>query len=172
MAQQLRKQTHVVAHGEKKMAQATTQLERLQGRLERHQNEQETLESRRRILKHNVELDSIFSVLKVGLVLAITFVLKEYLGGARMEARIFLERVATLPARLRFLPQLEIMTFEYNHRDPDVMALLAAQWDAINGRKLRLRDGRTLRIQVDPGPPPTRPPTGRRTKSMERFRPS
>jgi len=172
VALQLRKQTRVVVRSEKKTEQASTQLERLQDRLERHQNEQATLESRRRIFKHDVELDSIFGVLKVGLVLTITFVLKEYLGGARMEALTFLERVATLPARLRVLPQLEIITFEYNHRDPDVMALLAAQCDAINARKLKLRNGRTLRIQVDPAPPPTRPPTGRRTKSMERFRPS
>ena len=172
MALQLRKQTLVVARGEKKVEQATTQLERLQDRLERHQTEQDTLESRRRIFKHDVELDSIFSVLKVGLVLTITFVLKEYLGGARMEALTFLERLATLPARLRVLPQLQIVTFEYNHRDPDVMALLTAQCDAINARRLKLRNGRTLRIQVDPAPPPTRPPTGRRTKSMDRFRPS
>jgi hypothetical protein len=172
MALQLRKQTLVVARAEKNVEQATTQLERLQDRLERHQNEREALESRQRIFKHDVELDSIFSVLKVGLVLTITFVLKEYLGGASMEALTFLERVATLPARLRVLPQLEIITFEYNHRDPDVMALLTAQCDAINARSLKLRNGRTLRIQVAPAPPPTRPPTGRRTKSMERFHPS
>jgi hypothetical protein len=94
----------------------SSQLERQQDQLERHQDEQATIDSRRRIFKHDVELDSIFSVPKVGLVLAITFVLKEYLGGACMEALTFLDRVATLPARLRLLPQLEILTFEYSHR--------------------------------------------------------
>ena len=166
------KQTQRVARTKKKTDLVSSRLKRKQDQLERHQGEQETLESRRHIFKHDVELDSIFSVLKVGLVLAITFVLKEYLGGARMEPLTFLERVATLPARLRLLPQLEILTFEYNHRDPDVMALLTAQCDTINARKLKTRSGRTLRIHVDPAPPPTRPPTGRRTKSMERFRPS
>jgi hypothetical protein len=165
------KQTQVVARIKKKADLASSRLERQQEYLERHQAEQETIASRRRIFKHDVELDSIFSVLKVGLVLTITFVLKEYLGGARMEPLTFLERVATLPARLRLLPQLEILTFEYNHRDPDVMALLAAQCDTINARGLKTRSGRTLRVHVDPAPPPTRPPTGRRTKSMERFRP-
>lgn len=172
MARQVAKQTLLVTRTEKKAQLVSSQLERQQEQLERHQDEQATIESRRRIFKHDVELDSIFSVLKVGLVLAITFVLKEYLGGARMEALTFLDRVATLPARLRLLPQLEILTFEYNHRDPDVMALLTAHCDAINTRGLKTRSGRTLRIHVDPAPPPTRPPTGRRTKTGDRFSPS
>ena len=79
---------------------ASSKLQRQQDRLERHQDEHATIESRQRIFKHDVELDSIFSGVKVGLVLAITFVLKEYLGGARVEALTFLDRVATLPARL------------------------------------------------------------------------
>lgn len=172
MAQQVHKQTQMVARTKRKMDVACSRLKRQQDQLERHRDEQATIESRRRIFKHDIELDSIFSVLKVGLVLVITFVLKEYLGGARMEALTFLERVATLPARLRLLPQFEILTFEYNHRDPDVMALLTAQCDTINARGLKTRSGRTLQIHVDPAPPPTRPPTGRRTKSMERFHPS
>jgi hypothetical protein len=172
MALQVRKQMQLVARTKKKVDLASSKLKRQRDQLERHQDEQETIESRRRIFKHDVELDSIFSILKVGLVLAITFVLKEYLGGARMEPLTFLDRVATLPARLRLLPQLEIVTFEYNHRDPDVMALLTAQCDTINARGLKTRSGRTLRINVDPSPPSTRPPTGRRTKSMERFHPS
>jgi hypothetical protein len=82
----------------------------------------------------------------------------------------FLERVATLPARLRVLPKLEILTFEDNPRDPDVMALLAEHSESINARALKTRSGRTLRVQVDPAPPPTRPPTGR-AKTMDRFHP-
>ena len=171
MASQVRRQTQLVTRAEKKVDLASSKLQRQQDQLERHQDEHATIESRQRIFKHDVELDSIFSVLKVGLVLTITFVLKEYLGGARMEALTFLDRVATLPARLRLLPKLEILTFEYNHRDPDVMALLTAQCDTINARGLITRSGRTLRIHVDPAPPPTRPPTGRRTKTMDRFHP-
>jgi hypothetical protein len=170
MALQVGKQSLLVTRTEKKAQLVSCQLERQQDQLQRYQDEQATIESRRRIFKHDVELDSIFSVLKVGLVLAITFVLKEYLGGARMEALTFLDRVATLPARLRLLPQLEILTFEYNHRDPDVMALLTLHCDAINARALKMRSGRTLRIQVAPAPSLTRPPTGRRTKTGDRFK--
>ena len=170
VAEQARKHTQAVSRGEKKTALLSTQLERQRRQLKQQQARQQTLESRRRIFKHDVELDSIFSVLKFGLVLTIQFVLKNYLADARMEAITFLERVATLPARLRVLPQLEILTFAYNQRDPDVMALLSKQCDAINARALRTRSGRTLRVQVDPAPPPVRPPPNR-TKSKDRFHP-
>ncbi|MFC1643331.1 hypothetical protein ACFL5O_11730 [Myxococcota bacterium] len=109
-------------------------------------------------------------VLKVGLVLAIMFVLKEYLGGARREAVTFLERVATLPARLRILPKVEVLTFTYNQRDPDVMTLLTQHCEAINARGLRTRSGRTLRVRIEPAPPPLRQPPNR-TKSSSRFYP-
>jgi hypothetical protein len=168
--QQVRKQTQAVSRFERKTDQLSRQLERQRKQLEQYQERQASLESRRRIFKHDVELDSIFSVLKVGLVLIIMFVLKEYFGGARMEAVTFLERIATLPARLRILPKVEILTFAYNQRDPDVMALLIQHCEAINARGLRTRSGRTLRVQIDPAPPPARPPPGR-TKSNSRFHP-
>ena len=130
----------------------------------------ETLDSRRQIFRHDVELDSVFAVLKVGLVLLVSFVLKEYLGDARMEPVTFLERLATLPGRLRTLPELEIVTFDYNERDPEVMALLAAHREAINARRLRTRSGRVLRIEVDPAPPPHRPPPApARSNTKRRF---
>jgi hypothetical protein len=168
--QQLHKQTQAVVRSERKLGQLSSQVERQRKQLERHRERQATIEPRRRIFQHDVELDSIFAVLKVGLVLTIMFVLKEYLGGARMEAITFLERVATLPARLRLLPKVEVLSFAYNQRDPDVMALLIQHCEAINARGLRTRSGRTLRVQIDPAPPPTRPPPDR-TKSTSRFHP-
>ena len=171
VAEQLRRHTQAVSRSEKKATKLSSQLDRQRQLLKQHQERKRTLDSRRRIFRHDVELDSIFSVLKFGLVLTILFVLKEYFGDARMEPITFLERVATLPARLRVLPDIEILTFEYNQRDPDVMALLSQHCDAINTRGLRTRTGRTLRLRVDPAPPPSRPPPGR-TKSRDRFHPS
>jgi len=169
-AEQVRKLTLEVSGCDAKTERLTKKLERQQQQLKAAQDRTADLESRRRIFQHDVELDSIFSVLKVGLVLTIKLVLREYLGDARMEPITFLERFATLPARLRILPNLEIVTFEFNQRDPAVMALLTQHCDAINARALRTRSGRTLRVLVDPAPPPTRPPTGR-AKPMDRFRP-
>ena len=79
VAKQARQLTQAVSRGEKKTARQSTQLQRQQRQLNQYQERRQTLESRRRIFKHDVELDSLFSVLKFGLVLAITFVLKEYL---------------------------------------------------------------------------------------------
>ena len=141
-------------------------------RIDQGQAQLKELESRRHIFRHDVELDSTFALLKVGLVLLVTYVLKELLGDARMEPVTFLERLATLPGRLRQTPTLEIVTFDYNHRDPEIMALLDAHAEAINALQLPTRGGRVLRIAVDPAPPPRRPPPPHsRTNTARRFHP-
>lgn len=141
-------------------------------RIKERREHREELESRRHIFRHDVELDSIFGLLKVGLVLLVTHVLKEYLGDARMEPVTFLERLATLPGRLRVTPKIEIVTFEYNHRDPEVMSLLAQHAEAINALQLPTRSGRVLRIAVEDAPPPRRPlPPSARTRTARRFHP-
>src|ERR1019366_9636617 len=114
----------------------SSRMEVTQRGIEEGRVHQETLKSRRHIFQHDVELDSLFAVLKVGLVLLVSFVLKKYLGDARMEPVTFLERLATLPGRLHVMPELEIVTFEYNTRDPEVMALLATHRQTINGLRL------------------------------------
>ena len=161
------------------MARQSAKLDKLstrhaatQGRIEEGQAQRKELESRLRIFRHDVELDSTFALLKVGLVLLVTYVLKELLGDARMEPVTFLERLATLPGRLRQTPTLEIVTFDYNHRDPEIMALLVAHVDAINALQLPTRSGRVLRIAVDSAPPPSRPPPPRgRANTARRFHP-
>jgi len=150
--------------------EAKTKCDKTQTRLNGYRNKEEKLECRKKIFAHDVELDSLFSLLKVGLVLMITYVLREYFGNACMDALTFLERVATLPARLRVTPDLEIVTFEYNRRDPDVMELLVKYCETINSRGLRTRSKRNLRIQFDPAPKPDRPPPDRsRCKPNDRF---
>ena len=158
------------ARKRKSRDQLLARRETIERRLAERDADRQTLESRQRIFRHDVELDSLFALLKVGLVLLVTFVLKEYLGAARMEPVTFLERLATLPGRLRTTPELEIVSFDYNRRDAEVMALLVDHVEAINARRLRTRSGRTLRIEVDSAPPPRRPPPpGARVSSGGRF---
>lgn len=158
---------------EQQLQQDTSKSLRVADDLDSRRDKRTALDSKRTIFKHDVELDSLFALFKVGLVVLVTFVLKEYLANARMAPMTFLERLATLPARLRTTPDLEILTFEYNHRDPDVMALLAEQCEAINAQRLLMRSGRILRIRVEPPPPPRRPPPkNQRVKPGDRFRPS
>lgn len=160
-----------VAKERQRLEKARQSAERTEKQLQGYAARQEELESRRHIFAHDVELDSLFSLLKVGLVLLVTYVLREYLSQARMDAVTFLERVATLPARVRQMPELEIVTFEYNRRDPEVMGLLAGCCAALNARALRARCGRTLRFQVDPAPTAARPPPpGSRAGSGDRFK--
>ena len=88
-----------------------------------------------------------------------------------MEPVTFIERVATLPAQLRTTPHMEIVTFEHNRRDPEIMGLMRAHCDAINARKLKMSSGRTLRIVVEEPPEPKiPPPPGSRTGSGDRFK--
>lgn len=140
-------------------------------KIEKLTEERKELDSRRKIFKHDVELDSIFNVFKVGLVLLVTHVLKEFLGNARMEPVTFLKRMLTLSARQRLTPDLEIITFSYNERDADIMALLIKYAEAINARQLRMRSGLILRLKVEPALPPLRPPPeNRRAIPGDRFR--
>jgi hypothetical protein len=114
--------------------------------------EKSSLTSRREILAHDVELDSIFNVFKVGLTLLITYVLRVMLDQARMAPSTFLERIATLPARQRFSEEFEHITFEYNHRDPTTMALLIACTETVNKLRLPMRSGRILKMAVEEPP--------------------
>lgn len=172
LAEQISKRTSKVQRLEQKLKENATLSASIESDLAQQRDKRKSLESRRTIFKHDVELDSLFSLFKVGLVLMVTFVLKEYLANARMDPVTFLERLATLPARLRLTPQLEILTFEYNKRDPDIMALLTEQCEAINSRQLRMRSGRILQVRVEPPPPPRRPPPkAQRVKPGDRFRP-
>ena len=162
--------TALIERREDKRKQLATRHAATQRRIKEQRAHRTELESRRHIFRHDVELDSIFGLLKVGFVLLVTYVLKEYLGGASMEPVTFLERFATLPGRLRTTSQLEIVTFECNHRDPEMMALLETHVEAINGLRLPTRAGRVLRIAVDPAPVPRRPPPpGSRVKTERRF---
>ena len=171
LGDELARRNEVVSKQRTKLKEAEGRVHRTQKKLEIWQQRQHILQSRRRIFAHDVELDSLFSLLKVGLTLLVTYVLKEYLGDARMEVSTFLERMATLPASIRTTPQMEIVTFEYNRRDPEVMGLLQAHCAAINERGLHLRNGRTLKIAVEEAPKRRRPPPpGSRVGSGDRFK--
>lgn len=141
------------------LLRSTSKELRIEKQLERHtrlrdkqKERREQLQSRLKILRHDVELDSTISVFKCCLTILIQYILREFLGGTRMAPDTFLKRVATLPARLRLLPQDEILTFYYNEHDPEVMAILIKNCDRINALRLRARSGRILQVRVDPAP--------------------
>lgn len=171
LADELAKRQQAVSKQRDRLKKTQTQVQRTDDKLQTWKDKRDSLQSQRRIFAHDVELDSLFSLLKVGLTLLVTYALKEFLGNARMEVSTFLDRIATLPATIRTTPQLEIVRFEYNRRDPEVMGLLQTHCDAINNRGLRLRSGRKLRIEVEKPPKRSRPPPPRsRVGSGDRFK--
>ena len=157
-----------VGRTEDSVSNLETKQKRIQQLLHKHRQRRDILEPRRNIWQHDVALDSLFAVFKCGLVLIVQYVLREYFQNTRMDVITFLERVATLHAWLRVLPDVEILTFEYNQRDPDVMRLLERHCDWINARRLRMRSGRILQMRVDPPPPARLPPPAWGT-SADRF---
>ena len=136
--------------GEKKALQLKTRLELQTQLLNDQEVLRQALQSRRTILKRDVELNSIYGVLMVTLMRAIQYALEEYVSNARMYPIAFLERVVTLLARLRVLTDIEILTFAYDRRDPDVMGLLKQPCGSVEARSLRALRGRIMRVQLDP----------------------
>jgi len=153
---------------EEKVKKLDSQVERCERKQQQQRDRSETLQSRAEIVQHDVELDSLFGVLKWGLVLVLQWVLREYFKNTTMDVVTFLQRVLTLPARQRIMPEVEIVTFAYNDRDPEVMRFLERHCDSINARKLRMRSGRVLRVCVDPAPATIRPPP-KWSKSSDHF---
>jgi transposase len=125
---------------------------RTEERLGANRDKQYDLETKLEILAHDVELDSLFNVLKVGFTLLITYVLRKMLDNARMVPATFLDRIANLPAWQRVTDTHEFITFKWNSRDPRTMALLAAQCDSINAMQLPTRGGCILHIAVEEPP--------------------
>jgi transposase len=152
-ADQVVEKTHAkVLAARERVGKAHEHLQRTEQKLVGYHDEKFDLTSRREILAHDVELDSIFNVFKVGLTLLISYVLRTMLDQARMAPSTFLERIATLPARQRFSEEFEHITFEYNHRDPTTMALLIACSETINKLRLPMRSGRILKMAVEQPP--------------------
>ncbi len=172
LAAEVAQQQQQVGKRQEQHRAAVERLERTYDQLGSWGQEIRRLEENRQVFAHDVELDSLFSLLKVGMVLLVTWVLKELLGDARMEVSTFLDRVATLPARMRGTETLQLITFEYNRRDPEIMGLLQRHSEAINAAQLKLNDGRILRVAVDPPPKSLRPPppSGSRVGTGDRFK--
>jgi len=127
-------------------------LQRTTDRVEHYNEQKLDLATKTKILAHDVELDSLFNVLKVGFTLLVTYVLRTMLDGARITPATFLDRIATLPARQRLTDKYEYVTFEYNPRDPTMMALLVANCPTINALQLPMRSGLILQVAVEDPP--------------------
>ncbi|MHC5062179.1 MAG: hypothetical protein ACYTFK_14035, partial [Planctomycetota bacterium] len=152
LAKQIDKEERALERNQKKATEQDETLTKLHQQIDKSRRRIEELEKNRKIFVHDVEQDSLFNLFNVLFVVLIQLVIKELLGDAAMDPNTFIKRVATLPARSRKTSHLQIVTFEYNCRDPEIMRLLESRCEPINAMKLKTRSGKILRLRVDPPP--------------------
>jgi hypothetical protein len=131
---------------------AAAKVERTTARAAKNDSVQQDLAEKTEIYRHDTELDSIFSVLNLTLYMLVTHVLQVLMNGSKMAPKTFIERFCALRGVQFMTPDIEIIRFTYNTRDPEMMQALSKVYTEINARKLKMRSGRVLRIEIEPDP--------------------
>ncbi len=107
----------------------------------------------REVYVRDTTRDAIVTCLKMTVLMLIEYVLKEYFGGLRMEARSFLEDYLWLPVTVRKTSRSIIYSIEGNTRSPEKLKHLRSACEEATRRGIKL-DGRRLRFEViDPSGP-------------------
>lgn len=135
---------HTAGGLDEKVEKAREKITELQGRTT-------DLGGQRFIYRNDTELDSLGSLMKVSFAFVIEWVMRVVLGGASMEYRTFVERIATLKGWYRQTTQADYVVFDWNERDPDIMVLLQGGVDRINAMRLTVPSGRPLRFIIESG---------------------
>jgi hypothetical protein len=104
----------------------------------------------REIYVRDTNRDGIVTCAKLTVFMLIEFVLKEYFGDLKMEARTFIENFLNLPVTLRRSKTEVVYQIEDNPRSPANMARLRAACAEVSRRRVRV-GGRRLRFEVVAG---------------------
>jgi hypothetical protein len=104
----------------------------------------------REIYVRDTTRDGIVTCAKLTVLMLLEFVLKEYFGGLRLEARTFIESFLNLPVTIRESKTEVIYEISDNPRSPESCARLRAACVEASRRTLRA-NGRRLRFEVVPG---------------------
>ena len=114
-----------------------------------HEEKEKLSTTPREIYVRDTTRDSLVTCMQMTVFMLIEFVLKEYFGGARMEARTFIEHFTRLPVILRLTQTQIIYQIEANLRSPDHTRWLRAACNEVTKRNIRVND-RVLRFEVLP----------------------
>ena len=106
----------------------------------------------REIYVRDTTRDGIVTAMKLTVFMLIEFVLKEYLGGLRMEARSFIEALVPLPATVIETRTTITWRLHQNPRNPSLTSRLAEACAEVTRRELRIGK-RRLRMELAPAPP-------------------
>lgn len=126
---------------------ALAKIETLKGKLIEKTTLSETLASRREIYQTDVELDQILSVLKLGCLLLVQFLLHRFFGGLAIEFNTFIHEILALPGARIITSTTETIQFRGNRRNPAMMKKLEAACQRLNALEHR-RDDRVVRFEV------------------------
>ncbi|MBI4863474.1 MAG: hypothetical protein HY815_24900 [Candidatus Riflebacteria bacterium] len=122
-------------------------VQRLERQVEHKKQEKAELEARREIYQHDVELDQIIAVFKLGCALLVQVLLLLYFGGKAIEFNTFARRILALPGTRIVTDSAETIRFRADRRDPEMMELLEQACERINAT-YHQRNGRTVRFEV------------------------
>ncbi len=135
---------------EQTVAKAQAKLDQMTKRLPEIEAEMAELETRKEIYQADTELDQICTVYKLGFVLILEYVLREWFGGMRISLNGFMRQILSLPGTRTIEGKIEHIRIKAS-RNREIMLAVEAACERVNELGL-VRKGRTVRLSVDWGP--------------------
>lgn len=126
---------------------AAAKVARLEASLAAKKAEASELASRREIYQTDVELDQILSVLKLGCLLLVQFVLHRFFDGLAIEFNTFIREIVAMPGVRIRTGSTEVIQFRGNRRNPKMMRALDQACQRFNAL-CHSRDGRVIRFEI------------------------
>ena len=113
--------------------------------------EQATLASRRQIYQNDTELDHTMTVLKLGWMMLLRFVILNFFGGMKRDINTLLNQILQLPGTRITTRTTETIRFQAHRRNPEMMELLGVACEKFNAMKV-VSDDHVMRFEVDRPP--------------------
>lgn len=124
------------------------QDERTFRRLRKAEKEWLRLQGKETVYKVDVELDQIMTFFRVGLVNLYSYLAQELFGASSIAMSRLVQSVLLLPACIRETSDCKEVLFEYNSKEPEMMACLRSGLERINKLGFQTLDGRSLLFEI------------------------
>ena len=124
------------------------QDERTFRRLRKAEKEWLRLQGKETVYKVDVELDQIMTFFRVGLVNLYSYLAQELFGASSIAMSRLVQSVLLLPACIRETSDCKEVLFEYNSKEPEMMACLRSGLEQINKLGFQTLDGRSLLFEI------------------------
>lgn len=138
-----------IQEAETGLAKEQGKLAKMTKRLPEIEAEMAELATRKEIYQADTELDQIYTVYKLGFVLILEFILREWFAGMRISLDGFMRQILSLPGTRTFEGKTEHVRIKAS-RNQDIMRAVEAACERVNALGL-VRNGRIMRLSVDWG---------------------